>query len=767
MSWACDTIKGDMKPSPTSPKPVHLPCKSVADCSCSNLAPLSAFGFPLWLWPKAPPWLSIPATLVVVASVVQGLSAAETESAAAGRVVMRRLNRIEYEHTVCDLLGVRIELQELLPPDSSRDGFDNVAEALHVSSFLMEKYLEAAEKALDVAIANGPQPKLIKRRYSLRETRQVSSTGERVFLKPAADDLTVMFSSSLWQAVSLTPFYPPDRGAYRFRISAAGYQSGGKPVTFRVDAGQMSRTGKPHLVGYFDAPANESRIFEFVDNLEPRNTIRILPHDLASAQEVNKIGAEAYQGPGLAVDWIEVEGPLHDAWPPASHRQIFGDLPQLPAPIYGQRDRVEVSSQDPLGDAKRILDKFARRAFRRPVTDDEVASFVDLVEGKLRDGQSFERAVRVGLLAVLVSPEFLFLRETAGPLDDFALASRLSYFLWSTMPDEQLLAAAAKGRLSQPQTLHAQVERMLDDPRAAAFVSNFVGQWLGLRDIDFTIPSHLLYPEFDDMLKASMVREAELFFAEVLKHDLSVTNFVDSDFTMLNGRLARHYGIAGVDGWEFRRTALPAGSHRGGVMTMAGVLKVTANGTYTSPVMRGAWVLDRILGTPPSPPPENVAGLVPDIRGATTIRQQLARHRKIDTCASCHEEIDPPGFALENFDVIGGWRDRYRTRGSGEPVVVEGRRMNYRLGAEVEAADQLADGREFDNIDQFKKLLLDDKDQLARALAVRLLTYATGAAPRSADRTQVETIVAKVRAENYGLRRLIHETVASDLFQNK
>jgi hypothetical protein len=311
------------------------------------------------------------------------------------------------------------------------------------------------------------------------------------------------------------------------------------------------------------------------------------------------------------------------------------------------------------------------------------------------------------------------------------------------------------------------VERLLNHPKAAAFTENFVGQWLGLRDIDFTEPSHILYPEFDDMLKVSMVREAELFFAEVLKHDLSLTNFVASDFTMLNGRLAKHYGIPGVDGWEFRKVPVPAESHRGGVLTMASVLKVTANGTSTSPVMRGAWVLERILGTPPPRPPENVAALEPDIRGATTIREQLAKHRKIASCASCHTKIDPPGFALENFDVIGGWRDNYRTSGNGAVVMVDGRRMPYHKGKPVDPADVLPDGRKFKNIDELKQLLLTDKDQLARALTEKLVTYATGGAPAAADKPEFETIVGKCREKNYGLRTLVQEIVRSKVFQTK
>src|SRR5262249_19272972 len=251
--------------------------------------------------------------------------------------------------------------------------------------------------------------------------------------------------------------------------------------------------------------------------------------------------------------------------------------------------------------------------------------------------------MRMAYKEVLVSPHFLFLREKPGQLDDFALASRLSYFLCSSMPDEELLTLAEKGKLHEPDALRAQVERLLKDPKAGAFTTNFAGQWLSLRAIDATAPDPALYPEYDDVLKVAMVRETLLFFDEVLKNDLSLTNFVSSDFTLLNGRLARHYGIPGVTGQEFKKVALPKDSHRDGVLTMASVMNVTTNRTTTSPVLRGAWVLDRILGTPPPKPTMDVEAVEPDIRGATTIREQLAKHRQRTECASCHAKIDPPG----------------------------------------------------------------------------------------------------------------------------
>ncbi len=701
-------------------------------------------------------------------ALTEWLAAAEADRRAThGRTALRRLNKVEFENTIRDLLGITIDLQELLPPDAAADGFDTAAAAHHVSPFLLEKYLEAVDRSLDRAIANGPRPPLVKKRYSLADERIVKVSTESVYRKREAD--LVMFSSSPWNSITVGQFYPPDRGRYRIRISASAVQSGGKPVSYRMDAGPMLMATKNHLVDYFDAKPDEPTVVEFEDFFEARDHIRIHPYGLANAQTVTKTGAATYAGPGLAVQWVEVEGPLYDAWPPESHRRIFGEMAQKPAPVFNNSRRVEVVSSDPMADAARILKSFARRAFRRPVTDADLKSPLDLVTAKLAAKQSFESAVRVGLAAILVSPDFLFLREKPGVLDDHALASRLSYFLWSSMPDAELFAAADAGRLTGSDGLRTQVERMLNHPKAAMFVEQFVGQWLGLRDIDFTEPSFLLYPEYDAMLRASMVREAELFFREILKQDLSLTNFVASDFAMLNGRLAKHYGINGVDGFAFRKVPLPHDSHRGGVLTMAAVLKVTANGTSTSPVTRGAWVLDRILGSPPPKPPANVAAIEPDIRGATTIREQLAKHRDVPSCASCHVAIDPPGFALESYDVIGGWRTQYRTTGNGDrkEVIVDGRRMPYRMGLKVDPSGELANGAKFADIDEFKALLLKDKDRLARALAVKLLTYATGAAPDANDRMEIASLVARVKAKNHGFRSLVHEVVQSDLFRRK
>ncbi|MBC8115856.1 MAG: DUF1587 domain-containing protein, partial [Candidatus Saccharimonas sp.] len=317
------------------------------------------------------------------------------QPAVPGRVVLRRLNRTEYQNTVRDLLGIDVDLKELLPLDSSAGGFDNVGEALHISSFLMDRYLDAADKALNVAIANLPQPPLVQKRYSLKDDRLVKTTTEKVYLE--RDDSLVMLSSSPWNAITVTQFYPPDRGRYRIRISAYGYQSSGKPVTFRVDAGPMLMGTKNHLVSYFDAAADEPTLTEFHDHFEARSHIRISPYGLAGAQTVTKVAPDKYEGPGLGIEWIDVEGPLHDAWPPESHRRIFGDMAQGPAPIYNYSKRVEVVSKDPLVDADRILRNFARRAYRRAVSDADIGPLVSIVKAKMEQKYSFEAAVRVAL----------------------------------------------------------------------------------------------------------------------------------------------------------------------------------------------------------------------------------------------------------------------------------------------------------------------------------------------------------------------------------
>jgi hypothetical protein len=395
---------------------------------------------------------------------------------------------------------------------------------------------------------------------------------------------------------------------------------------------------------------------------------------------------------------------------------------------------------------------------------------VKLTTDELDAGRSFIDSMRVGLRGVLTAPQFLLFQERPGKLDDYALASRLSYFLWSTMPDDELMRLAASGGLKDSKKLRAQGERMLKDPKSAAFVQNFAGQWLDLRNIEATSPDMRLYPEFDERLRVSMVQETESFFAELLRENLGVANLIHSDFAMLNSRLSAHYSIDGVEGEQIRKVTLPPDSVRGGLLTQASILKVTANGTTTSPVMRGVWVMKKLLGQPPTPPPPNTGTIEPDTRGATTVREQLARHRSVESCAGCHNKIDPPGFALECFDVIGGFRDRYRSQDKGETTTVKNtrsKRKYVKLGLPVDASGELPDGQKFTGIADFKKLLLAQQDQVLTALTKNLVTYSTGAPISFADRPAIEAITAKTKQQGAGLRTLVHEVVQSPIFQAK
>ena len=504
--------------------------------------------------------------------------------------------------------------------------------------------------------------------------------------------------------------------------------------------------------------------------------------------------------PGVAYQWLEVEGPLPDeAASGAGYRLLFGELPlrRLPEGSLGgvaltvvappqpadnrpfrfgprfQDVRVEVASDHPREDAARLIRQFLARAYRRPAGEPHFQRFLGLFQQQFDLGHGFAKSLVSTYTAILASPNFLYLEEAPGKLDDYSLASRLSLFLWNSPPDQQLLDLAAARRLSQPAVLRAQTERLLRDPKARRFVDAFTDYWLDLRKIDDSSPSTTLYNDYelDDPLKLAAVEETRLFVQELVRENLPARNVVQSGFTFLNERLARHYGIPGVAGAHLRKVTLPQDTVRGGLMTQASVLKVTANGTTTSPVVRGVWVMERILGFQTAPP-AGVPAIEPDIRGAVTIRQQLDRHRADATCAACHRKIDPPGFALESFDVMGGYRNRYRAfaeQAKPEPGIgLSGQRFAFHYGPPVDTAGTLPGGAAFNDIREFKKLLLAREEQtVARNLVQQLTTYATGAPVGFAGRKQVDAILSQTRAAGYGVRSLIHGIVQSELFQYK
>jgi mono/diheme cytochrome c family protein len=505
--------------------------------------------------------------------------------------------------------------------------------------------------------------------------------------------------------------------------------------------------------------------------------------------------------PGYAVQWLEVEGPLEDPSALTGYKQLFGDLPmrrlgpgqrggvQLeglasgapsgrpgpfgPGNASGGTVTVEVFSETPDKDAELLLRAFLKAAYRRPVRDLDVQRFYGLFKREFDLGSGFARSLLTAYTGVLASPRFVFLDETPGKLDDMSLATRLSLFLWNSTPDAELRAKAEKGELHQPAVLRAETERLLNDPRSGRFVESFTDYWLDLRKIDDTSPSSTIYNDYelDDPLKLAAIDETRLFFSELVRADLPVRNIVSSNFTFLNERLAAHYGIPKVKGAQMRRVALPPGSERGGLMTMASVLKVTANGTTTSPVIRGHWITERILGVEIQPPPAGVKAVEPDIRGATTIREQLVKHREHVSCASCHTKMDPPGFALEHFDVMGGRRDRYRAvaetvkpeRGFG----MNGQPFAFHYGPPVDATGQLSDGRAYRDVKEFKALVVKEEKTLARNVAKQLVTFATGSPVLFADRAELEQILKRGAPSHFGVRSLVHEVVQSSIFQTK
>ena len=600
------------------------------------------------------------------------------------------------------------------------------------------------------------------------------------------------------------------------------------PVWHRPNADEVwpGRNNEP--IGFYARTPGQTRPIGVMD-FTPQPSVGEIEVDLAGGESIQTDAMRLFRTrvngsdeqyvnplatpegiPGYAVQWLEVTGPLQDDNATRGYQQLFGDLPMrrlnagekggvpvetvapYTAPPVGGfaggfgpggaaaffrspivNVTVDVLSQNPQQDAERLLRDFIRAAYRRPVQESDVQRFLGLFKREFALGSGFARSMLTAYTGVLVSPGFVYVEEQPGKLDDWALATRLSLFLWNSTPDAALRARAERGELRKPEVLRKETQRLLDDPKSRRFVDAFTDYWLDLRKIDDTSPSATIYNDYelDEPLKMAALDETQLFFAELLRADLPARHIVASDFTYLNERLANHYGIPGVTGAQMRRVALPPGSERGGLMTMASVLKITANGTTTSPVLRGHWITERILGHETRPPPPSVKAVEPDIRGAVTIRQQLAKHRDNPSCASCHVKMDPPGFALESFDVMGARRDRYRAVAENvKPIPgygMNGQAFAFHYGLPVDAAGELPDGRAFTDVKEFKRLILSDEASIARNVAKQLVAFGTGAPVRYSDRAELERILQRARARNYGVRTLVEEIVRSDLFQSK
>ncbi len=719
-----------------------------------------------------------------------------------GRGPMRRLNRDEYAQNLRDVLLLpHLDIRDILPEDREAHHFNKVSETLDMSRVQLTAYLDAAEAALRQAMAVSMEapPVTTFRAFGTRLFPGLRSTGGResmFFIKDnkginVTEERAAPLSKEVEQDQSVemglfrSPGWPygafprgfaaPFSGEYRVRFFARavlqlpGFQiASGKqavPMTFR------SRRPTNHDIaedvkstGGIIEIQPEGRVYETTVLLNAGQTVEYgllgLPVPQVDAIP-SQPGSYRYPPfpaggqPGVAFQWLEIEGPIASgAWPPASHRVLFDDLGVNPAPKL------------PKEDARRLLRRFMNLAARRPVPDEAAGKFERLVFARLDRNEPFAEAMLAGYQAFLCSGLFLYLGE---PNDHFAIAERLSHFLTNTRPDAALMQRARAQQLRKARVLHGETERLIGGSGFDRFIDGFTGYWLNLRQLRRDDPDIRLYPEYrmNEYLVDSMDRETRAFFTAMVRDNLPVRMLVEADFLFANDSLAKHYRLPPVTGSALRRLALPKDSPLGGLLTQAAILKITANGTSTSPVLRGAWIMDRIIGEPPPPPPPGVPAVEPDIRGAKTIRDQLALHTKSSTCASCHAKFDPVGLALESFDVLGGWRTRYRGLAEGERVTgidPSGHDFAYTIAGPVDASGTLVDGRSFQDVRTLKALFAANPRQLARNLLHQFTVYATGSPVRFSDRAELEQMLDGCAADGYRTRDLLHALVQSKIF---
>jgi hypothetical protein len=756
-----------------------------------------------------------------------------------GRIRMRRMTRVEFQNTLQDLLALpRLDITALLPADGRVAGYDKMAGALDISPAHLAAYEEAVEKALNAAIAtSSARPRVFKKRiypaglfkfggnllqgqFVLLKDKQpdpalpvrggfedkkghVGDAGpdleerrkllEAVKKSESAVGLLNPNLAGYEAAMNVSPIYA---GMYRMKLSLWGFHwNAGKPepcaapqaaVLRAHEEGKQQEGGR--LLRAFTAPSIQSNEAEITEWLDAHESIVFDPASIPwNGLRIGQVAGRAkkHVGPGVAIDWFEIEGPINVVWPPESHKRLFGDLPIKPwlqggEAVPPQREEVRsiggyvpsmhfdltpqerkppletVQSAQPEEDARKLLTTFLPKAFRRDVKAEEIEPYVELLRSRIAAKDCFEDAMRRVYVAVLTSPEFLFHAPDS-------LASRLSYWLWNGPPDAPLLAAD----LQNPAVLRNELDRLLADKRSERFIEDFTNQWLELSRLDETTPDPQLYPEYRFLLHEGMAAETRAFLRELIQSDLPITALLKPGFAMVTQRLAEHYGMKNVHGVEPRKVPLSPESLRGGLLGQAAIHKLTANGTTTSPVTRGVWVMDRLLNNPAPPPPPSISAVDPDTRGTTTVREQLEKHRADASCATCHAKIDPAGFALEAFDPIGGLRDRYRSNGKGDAPPEKGKtdwHVQYKLGPKVDPSGALSDGRSFSGPKDLNTLLTSDPARLARAFIAHLSRYATGAEVSYADRAEIERIVESTAAKHYSLRSLIHELAESKLF---
>lgn len=646
-----------------------------------------------------------------------------------GRPTIRRLNRAEYSNTIRDLVGVTFQAADDFPTDDVGYGFDNIGDVLTLSPILVEKYLAAAEKILDQAIV------VEKPVVSGKDTFRPQNF-RTTLARPATPPRERFALHSNGKVFVNFDFL--HAGEYVIRGRAYGEQAGSElpKMVIQVD-------NKAIKTFDVDAVAGKAKTYE------ARTHIATGKHDVELAFTNDFFDEKATDAKNkdrnLYVELLEIEGPFNaQAKPlPDSHKKIMIAKPK--------------SSSDMERVARLIIENFATKAYRRPAQSKEVDRLLNLFWMADKQGDPFEKCIALALRAVLVSPHFLFRIEkdaepnnpkAVHPVSEYELATRLSYFLWSSMPDDELMGLATKGELRKPGVTEAQVKRMLADPKAKALTDNFAAQWLNLRMIPAIDPDKKTYPKFGSSLKVAMVRETELFFEHILKEDRSVLEFLDSDWTILNNELADHYGIKGVVGSDFRKVNL-TDKNRGGVLTHASVLTLTSNPTRTSPVKRGKWILENIMGTPPPPPPPNVPELEEskgELKGS--LRERMEKHRTNALCASCHQKMDPLGFGLENFDGVGAWR------------TIDGK-------FKIDPSGELPGGQKFAGPAELRKILLGKADQFRRNIGEKMLTYALGRGLEYYDKCAVDDVAKNLTMNQDRFSALVIGVVKSEPFQKR
>jgi len=699
-----------------------------------------------------------------------------------GRAKLRRLSRNEYANTVQDIFGVRPPVELELPADGRVDGYEKVSAALPLTSDGSMGYFKMAEELLN-RYTFKPQPKpkvpavdpVAERTIHAIARESEQSKGHLLVMEDGSGTVVSFNSDNNSGPVKYPGSQVP--GVHKIRCSVYGYQTD-KPLAFGIYTGNTwAYPQQIELAKVLEAPPGKAAVVETELYLKTGTGIRLIPFGLGVPVPKNEQASKC-KAPGLAVQWLEDVQP---EMPVAGDRWLTADMPKaLVEEIRNSQGggkvvlkKSKATNRDEL--LQVLATTFKRvgaRLFRRDLTDAEFKQMMSDVVTQIDAGTPFETVILNQVTDMMTSPEFFCVIEAPGKLNDFALASRLSFFLWNAAPDEQLLDLARKGRLRDPKVLKEQTDRLLADPKSNRFVNDFLDQWLGLYAINDTSPDSKLYPEYakNELLKHSSLWETQAYIRRILDENLSVKFFVDSPWALVNEPLAQHYGLSGISGTQLQKVNLPEGSPFGGIWTQSAILKVTANGTNTSPVKRGVWMAKRLMGIPISPPPPNINPVEPDIRGAKTLREQLAMHSTAANCAACHAKFDPYGFALESFDVTGNFRKNYRVLdpevAALQPHERHGK-QTWRDGLPVDCSGKTPDGKPFAGIAELRKLLSENAEQLARGVTRHLMTYATATPASPLDQKAIDDIVKSAAADNYGLRSLVHGIVQSELFQWK